>query len=53
MVGLVGTGSGETKVVGLLSGEGGELDVELAQVSSGDLLVKGLGEHAAMYQLGA
>ena len=45
VVGLVRTLDGETEVVGLLGGELGELDVELGQVGSGNLLVEGLGEH--------
>jgi len=51
VVGLVGTVLGETKVVGLLGGHGGELDAELTEMGSGNLLVKGLGEHARCYQL--
>lgn len=47
VLGLVRAVEGETKVVGLLGGEVGELDVELTKVGSGDLLVEGLGEHAA------
>ena len=46
VVGLVGTVLGETKVVGLLGGHGGELDAELTEMGSGNLLVEGLGEHA-------
>lgn len=45
VVGLVGTVDGETEVVGLGLGHLGELDVELGQVRSGDLLVEGFGEH--------
>lgn len=45
MVGLVRTLDGETEVVGLLGRHFGELDVELGQVGSGNLLVERLGEH--------
>lgn len=45
MVGLVRTLDGQTKVVGLDLGHGGELDAELSQVGTSDLLVKRLGEH--------
>jgi hypothetical protein len=51
VVGLVGTVLGETKVVGLLGGHGGELDAELTEMGSGNLLVEGLGEHAEWCQL--
>ena len=51
MVGLVGSVLGETKVVCLLGGHGGELDAELTEMGSGNLLVKGLGEHARWCQL--
>lgn len=51
MVGLVRTANGETEVVGLLCGHGGELDVELTQVGTSDLLVKSLGEHATSQRL--
>ena len=47
MVRLVGTGNGDAEVVGLGLAEGGELDVELANVGTGDLLVESLGEDAA------
>lgn len=43
--GLVGAGDGEVEVVGLLLAEDGELDVELLEVGTGDLLVELLGEH--------
>lgn len=46
VVGLVGSGNGETKVVGLFGGHLGKLNAELTKVRSGDLLVEGLGEHA-------
>lgn len=46
MVRLVWAVGRETKVVGLLGGEGGELDVKLGAVGTGDLLVHVLGEHA-------
>lgn len=42
---LVGTGDRDVEVVGLDLGQGGQLDVELRQVSTGDLLVELLGEH--------
>lgn len=42
VVGLVGSVDGEGEVVGLDLGHGGELDVKLGQVSSGDHLVEGL-----------
>lgn len=42
MVGLVGSVDGEGEVVGLDLGHGGELDVKLGQVSSGDHLVERL-----------
>lgn len=45
VVGLVRTVDRETEVVGLLLGHLGKLDVQLTQVSSGNLLVKRLGEH--------
>lgn len=51
MVGLVGTVLGETKVVGLLGGHGSELDAELTEMGSGNLLVERLGEHAKCCQL--
>lgn len=50
VVGLVRAVDGETEVVGLLGREGGELDVELGAVGSGDLLVERLREHAAACQ---
>jgi hypothetical protein len=43
---LVGTVGRETKVVGLLGRHGGELDVKLGAVRTGNLLVHVLGEHA-------
>jgi len=51
VVGLVGTVLGETKVVGLLGGHGGELDAKLTEMGSSNLLVEGLGEHARCCQL--
>ena len=45
VVGLVGTGNGETEVVGLLGGHLGKLDTELTEMGSGNLLVERLGEH--------
>lgn len=45
VVGLVRTLDGQTEVVGLYLGHGGELDAELSQVGTSDLLVKRLGEH--------
>lgn len=45
VVGLVRTLDGQTKVVGLDLGHGGELDAELSQVGTSDLLVERLGEH--------
>ena len=52
MVWLVRTVYGETEVVGLLGGHLGELDVELGQVGSGNLLVEGLGEHVDTERVG-
>lgn len=46
MVRLVRSCDGEAKVLGLLSGEGGELDVELGAMSAGDLLIERFGQHA-------
>lgn len=46
MVWLVWTVDWQTDVVGLGRGEGGELDVELLKMGSGDLLIERLGEHA-------
>lgn len=46
VVGLVGTGNGETEVVGLLGGHLGKLDTELTEMGSGNLLVERLGKHA-------
>ena len=51
VVGLVWTVDWETEVVGLLGGHAGELDTELTQVGSGNLLVEGLGEHATGCQI--
>jgi len=51
VVGLVGTVLGETKVVGLLGGHDGELNAELTEMGSGNLLVERLGEHARDCQL--
>ena len=45
MLGLEGSLLGQTKVVALLLGELGEVDVEGAKVGEGDLLVELLGEH--------
>ena len=45
MLGLEGSLLGQTKVVALLLGELGEVDVEGAKVGEGDLLVQLLGEH--------
>jgi len=45
VLGLEGTGGGDTEVLGLLGGEGGELDADVLKVSAGDLLVEVLGEH--------
>ena len=42
---LVGTADGDVEVLGLSVGEGGQLDIEHAKVSTGDLLVELLGEH--------
>lgn len=42
MVGLVRSVDGKGEVVGLDLGHGGELDVKLGQVGSGDHLVEGL-----------
>ena len=51
VVGLVRTVLGKTKVVGLLGGHGGELDTELTEMGSGNLLVERLGEHATRVSL--
>lgn len=48
VVGLVRTVLGETEVVGLLGRHLGELDAELTEMGSGNLLVEGLGEHARL-----
>ena len=45
MLGLEGSLLGQTKVVALLLGELGEVDVEGAKVGEGDLLVELFGEH--------
>ena len=45
VLGLEGSLLGQTKVVALLLGELGEVDVEGAKVGEGDLLVQLLGEH--------
>jgi len=45
VLGLEGSLLGKTKVVALLLGELGEVDVEGAKVGEGDLLVQLLGEH--------
>merc|ERR1712060_1045064 len=45
VVGLVGAFNRQAEVVGLLSGEGGELDGQGAEVGSGNLFIKLLGEH--------
>ena len=45
MLGLEGSLLGQTKVVALLLGELGEVDVEGAKVGEGDFLVELLGEH--------
>ena len=45
MLGLEGSLLGQTKVVALLLGELGKVDVEGAKVGEGDLLVELLGEH--------
>lgn len=42
---LVGSVHGETEIIGLDLGHGGELDVELGQVSTSDFLVEFLGQH--------
>jgi hypothetical protein len=44
VVGLEGTSGGDTEVLGLLLGEGGELDTNTLQVVTGDLLIELLGE---------
>lgn len=49
--GLVGTVDRDVEVLGLRLGEGGELDVQLRQVGTGDLFVEFLGEHAMIYRL--
>lgn len=45
MVRLVGTLDGEAEVVTLLLGKGGELNVAVGQVESGDLLIEHLGQN--------
>ena len=45
MLGLEGSLLGQTKVVALLLGELGKVDVEGAKVGEGDLFVELLGEH--------
>jgi len=45
MSGLVGAVGRDVKVLALSFGENGQLDVELLQMSAGDLLVELLGEH--------
>lgn len=45
MVGLVRTLDGQTEVVSLNLSHGGELNAELSQVGTSNLLVKRLGEH--------
>ena len=45
VLGLEGSLLGQTKVVALLLGELGEVDVEGAKVGEGDLLIQLLGEH--------
>ncbi|GMR54030.1 hypothetical protein PMAYCL1PPCAC_24225 [Pristionchus mayeri] len=44
VVGLVGSSDRDSEVVRLLLREGGQLDSEVIEVKSGDLLVEGLGE---------
>ena len=48
MLRLVRSLDGETDVVGLVLAQRGELDTELADVSTGDLLVELLGQHATI-----
>lgn len=45
MRGLVGTGDGKVEVASLVLAQDSELDVELLEVSAGDLLIEFLGEH--------
>ncbi|GMT30686.1 hypothetical protein PFISCL1PPCAC_21983, partial [Pristionchus fissidentatus] len=45
VVGLVGSSDGNSEVLGLVGGEGGELHSEMVEVKTGDLLVEGLGEN--------
>ena len=45
MVGLVRSELGKTEVFGLILGEGGEADSQMAQMSLGDLFVQLLGQH--------
>jgi hypothetical protein len=52
VVGLVRAVGGKAKVVGLDGGHLGQLDVELGQVGTSDLLIEGLGEHASERQRG-
>lgn len=49
MIGLVRTIDRDIEVLRLSLGEGGELNVELGQVSTRDLLVEFLGQHAKEY----
>lgn len=42
---LVRAVDGDVEVLGLVVGQGGELDVELRKVSAGDFLVELLGQH--------
>ncbi len=49
MVGLVRAVDRDIEVLRLSLGEGGELNVELGQVSTRDLLVEFLGQHAKEY----
>lgn len=44
VVGLVGTVLGKVKVLGLLIGEDGQLDIELLEMSASDFLVQFLGQ---------
>lgn len=47
VAGLVRTVDRDIEILGLDVGELGELDVEIRQVKTGDLLVELLGQHAA------
>ena len=49
MVGLVRAVDRDIEIIRLSLGEGGELNVELGQVSARDLLVEFLGQHAKEY----